>query len=287
MNPEHISTETNARGSVADAVRDHLKAAAVADPNPWLQAALGLGYSAVWRKLSGDAAWTLDDLALVAGKQSIGLGALLRDLGCRLDNAITAAVSIHGSNVDASVVLAGGQARDNTTPEALVAVERGGHWMVVCRDQVAAGERYHSVTSLVISAGAARKPRVAVIDDNVDICETAAQVLCSTSAMDVSVYVDPAALLASDATGFDAYVFDWRFPRSTAEAAIQRLREFDPLRRKPVWIVTGEAASEGGDVEKALTRVVREFGCKTKEKPIRWVLLREEILQELQEAARA
>lgn len=281
-------SETEDRGdsseaslAIGNAVRDLLTQQ---DPkfavNPWLKSALGLGATAVWRKLTGEAKWTAEDLEAVASKMGISLGDLLRSLASRMDNSVKGMCEVDGRDHVIDLVLDEAAALRIGNVD-YVAVERKGQWRVLGPGDVSPGESFRHIKHMSMTMKAGGRARVALLDDDPEITYQAATVLAKSGQIDSDRFDCSEDLIKElDANKqYDAYVFDWRLAEGTSESLIQAIRGREASRKTPIFVVTGAIEAEGDAIEDDLARVVRDFGCKTMLKPVRWKLLQAEISQ--------
>lgn len=246
--------------------------------NQWLKTALDLGHTAVWRKLNGEAKWTVEDLGAIAAKLEVGLADIMRMLAAQMDQVVTGVFHLEGKDQKVELVLEDGAPAGQGVVD-YVAVEREGQWHVLRPSAVETHETWRYIRNVSMEMRPSSKAKVALLDDDPIITSQAASVLEKDgliSSERFSTGSDLIYRLRQDVK-YDAFVVDWRLAEGTSEEVIRTIRNKDETKSTPIFVVTGAIEAEGDSAEEELARVVRTFGCKTMMKPVRWKLLEAEI----------
>lgn len=247
-----------------------------------VQEALGLGYTTVWRKLNGEVPWSLDELAAVARKFNVSTGEFLRRIGLQSEEPSKAArCLIDGREVVLDLVI-GPQLSDEAGLPPLVAVRRGETWRIIDSQAKDSDEGCHSIVRMDLPGGVLRSPTVALLDDDPLITEQASKLLGLHAGLTCRAFGSKEEILTALDQGakFDAFVVDWLLGTETAQTVIEAIRSKDAHKRAPLFVVTGALGShDNSNIEDVLAYVVRRFSCKAREKPLRWKILGEEVVQ--------
>lgn len=249
--------------------------------NAQVQEALDLGYTTVWRKLTGEVAWSLEELAAVARKFKVSTGEFLRRIGLQAEETLKGRCLIDGREVMLDLVI-GPQLTEEAGLPPLVAVRRGQTWRVIDSQAKDSDERCYSIARMDLPAGVLRSPTVALLDDDSLITEQASKLLGLYSGLTCRAFSSKEEILNALEQGakFDAFVVDWLLGAETAQTVIEAIRTQDAHKRAPLFVVTGALGNhDNSNIEDALANVVRKFSCMAREKPLRWKILGEEVVQ--------
>lgn len=239
----------------------------------WLSDALGISYAQAHRRMNGSAAWTLEDIERV-GKL---FGESIADVvALGVGPASVPAVLHVGSRSLTCDIWVGARVTD-PTPDVLVAFRSKSGWEVrSARD--AGQEETFALERLQISARAAERKLVAVLDDDVDLTDSICAHL-SAGDYDARPFYRTADLQDRIKTiPFDAYVIDWIVGESSTEKAIATIRAKDPTC--PILVLTAQVVS-GRVRESEIAAAVTRFNLVFAEKPVRMAILRASLARAL------
>lgn len=275
------------------AVRGVLRQEGLADRQhaSFVSGALKLKHStSAWRKLSAKAPWTDEDLMLLALALDMTPGEFMRRLGAQLEGAKEAFVMVGGSAVPCSAAIGGPVVEEDLPRCDLVVVAREGALRIIEPREVAASERPLRVYSWsgavqMRQRATATKPLVAVLDDDTKVPLMASEEISEAFLTDV--FGDDARLCEElGRKCYDAFVIDWMMKGKTTEDLIRTIRQHEPSGKKaPIYVVTSAVGSGYAVIERDLARVVREYDCRTRQKPVSWYVFKQEIEAELRKAA--
>ena len=216
-----------------------------------VEAVLGISYAAAHRRVSGDLAWTLDEVERMAAHYGLSLADLV--LQEVIDEAARATLALAGLTLPCRVWL--GEATDPDKPTPLVAVKKGTEWLIV--PAIDAGEEpSFAVKTLLCSPKASQnRPRVAVLDDSADTTEPACGFL-RAAGFEAEPFATVQALRAALKTKkFDAYLIDWLIDQTTAAELLLEIRAADAVC--PIAVLTGKVREGRANVTEVAAVVAR------------------------------
>ncbi|QQC67865.1 helix-turn-helix domain-containing protein [Paraburkholderia ginsengisoli] len=246
---------------------------------------LNLSFSAASRKMKGQLPWDLKQLGSVATHFGETPGVLVES-NVDLEESITGEgmLMVSPRPLPCSVwigdELTGGRSAD------LVAIQSRGAWQIYPAEIAPAG-RIFNVLSVEIRPNLPQleKPSIAVLDDDIDT--HAANNVCdylNDHGLNATPFYDLLSFREGlKNTTFDAFIIDWLINDDTAEAAIVDIRAAENPSA-PIYLLTGQLKSGKARVDD-IARVVKQFGCKWIEKPVRMPILFSEISNELGRSA--
>ena len=124
-------------------------------------------------------------------------------------------------------------------------------------------------------------PRVAVLDDEVDVAASICQCL-RLQGLDAVAFSDPDALrLAVQGGRFHAFVLDWTLAHGTSEALVRSLRDHPGVRSAPIFVLTATAPLGGAPTDGRLARAVEQHGLHYRAKPFSCAVLGRQLQQAL------
>lgn len=227
-----------------------------------LEAAAGMGYQQVRRRMTGETPWNVDEIQRLASHFGEPLFSLL---GAMVDGAGQAAVlQLAAVQLPCSIWL-GAIASPDQWIGPLVAVQREGHgqWFVVPISEAGA-HPCHEIRRLIVEAAAPR--RVAVIDEDEELTHVTVQFLRRNGLEAVSYASAEHLRTALETTGFDGYILDWMVGGVDARELLSLIRAKSPSA--PVIILTGQIKA-GRVQEDDLASSLATFRAQLYEKPTR------------------
>ena len=227
-----------------------------------LEAAAGMAYQQVRRRMSGETPWNVDEIQRLASH----FGEPLFDLlGAMVDGAGQAAVlQLAAAQLPCSIWL-GAIVLPDQGIGPLVAVQRDGQgqWLVVPISE--AGARpCHEIRRLIFEAAAPR--RIAVIDEDEKLTRATVQFLRRNGLEAVSYATAEHLRTALETTSFDGYILDWIVSGADARELLPLIRAKSPSA--PVIILTGQIQA-GRVQEDDLAATLATFRAQLYEKPTR------------------
>lgn len=227
-----------------------------------LEAAAGMGYQQVRRRMTGETPWNVDEiqrLALHFGEPLFNL------LGAMVDGAGQAAVlQLASAKLSCSIWL-GVIVLPDQAMGPLVAVQGEGQerWIVVPLAE--AGVRpVHEIKRLIIEAAAPR--RIAVMDEDEELTRVTVQFLRKNGLEAISYATAEHLRTALETTSFDGYILDWIVNGVDARELLSLVRAKSPTA--PVIILTGQIKT-GHVHEDELAATIATFRAQLYEKPTR------------------
>jgi CheY-like chemotaxis protein len=188
--------------------------------NTTLEAAAGMKYQQVRRRMTGETSWNVDEIKRLASHFGEPVFKLL---GALVDDAGQPAVlKVAGLQLACSVWPGEAIVGDKAVGP-LVAVQDGesGEWEVVPPAD-AAGRTVHEVRRVIFEAEEPR--RVAVIDDDEATAEAIVQVLRQKGLEAISYSNAEHIRSALETTTFDGYIVDWQLGEQDARDLLQLIR---------------------------------------------------------------
>lgn len=212
-----------------------------------LEAAVGIAYQQVRRRMMGETPWSVDEIKRLAAHFG---EPMFRLLGALVDDAPGEPAVLHvgGAKVACSI-WPGPEASQGVGPYVAVPGDESEGWNVVLASE-AAGRVAFQVKRLIFEAEQPR--RVAVVDDDDDLAHAIVQFL-RQKGLDAISYTSAEHLrTALETTNFDGYILDWVLGEESAAALLPLIRAKNPAG--PVIILTGQidAGARESDLESAI-----------------------------------
>ena len=227
-----------------------------------LEAAAGMGYQQVRRRMTGETPWNVDEIQRLASHFGEPVFKLL---GALVDDAGQPAVLQVGAMKLPCSIWPGDQVATDKGIGPLVAVPGEGQdqWVVVPLAE--AGDRaIHEIKRLIFEAAAPR--RVAVVDDDDDLTRAIVQFLRKKGLEAISYNKAEHLRAAIETTSFDGYILDWLLDDSDARDLLPLIRAKNP--NAPLIILTGQIRA-GQAQEDDLASTIAAFRAQLYEKPTR------------------
>ena len=227
-----------------------------------LEAAAGMGYQQVRRRMTGETPWNVDEIQRLASHFGEPVFKLL---GALVDDAGQPAVMQVGAVKLPCSIWPGDQVDRDKGIGPLVAVPGDGpeHWIVL--PLADAGDRpIHEIKRLIFEAAAPR--RVAVVDDDDDLTTAIVQFLRKNGLEAISYNKAEHLRVALETTSFDGYILDWLLDESDARDLLPLIRAKSP--NAPLIILTGQIRA-GQAQEDDLASTIAAFKAQLYEKPTR------------------
>jgi CheY-like chemotaxis protein len=188
--------------------------------NTTLEAAAGMKYQQVRRRMTGETSWNVDEIKRLASHFGEPVFKLL---GALVDDAGQPAVlKVAGLQIACSV-WPGEAIAGHKAVGPLVAAQDGesGEWEVLL-SAVAAGRAVHEIRRVVFEAEEPR--RVAIIDDDEATAEAIVQVLRQKGLEAISYSNAEHVRSTLETTTFDGYIVDWQLGEQDARDVLQLIR---------------------------------------------------------------
>ncbi|PRX23994.1 response regulator receiver protein [Paraburkholderia sp. BL18I3N2] len=242
---------------------------------------LNLSFSAASRKMKGQLPWDLKQLGAVATHFGETPSVLVEsNEGFEDSIAGEGMLMVSPRPLPCSVWIGAELSGDRSAD--LVAIQSGNAWNIYPAEIAPAG-RIFNVLSVEIRPNLPHleKPAIAVLDDDTET--QAANNVCdylNDHGLNATPFYDLASFRESlKSNAFDAFIIDWLVNDDTAEAAILDIRKAENATA-PIYLLTGQLQSGKARVDD-IARVIKQFGCKWIEKPVRMPILFSEISHEL------
>jgi CheY-like chemotaxis protein len=231
--------------------------------NTTLEAAVGMKYQQVRRRMTGETSWNVDEIQRLASHFGEPVFKLL---GAFVDDAGQPAVlRVAGLQLPCSVwpgeVITGAKA---TGPLVAAQTEHGDWEVVVPAD--AGGRTLYEVRRLIFEGDEPR--RVAVIDDDYATAEAIVQVLRQKGLEAISYSSADHIRSALETTTFDGYIVDWQLGDSDARELLQLVRS--RTATAPLIVLTDTLTDSQ---EAHFEEVTTTFRAQLFEKPARTLML--------------
>lgn len=227
-----------------------------------LEAAAGMGYQQVRRRMTGETSWNVDEIQRLASHFGEPVFKLL---GALIDDAGQPAVlQINTMSLPCSIWPGDPVTKDKAVGP-LVVVPGDGHdqWVVVPLAQ--AGDRpLHELKRMIFEAAAPR--RVAVLDDDEDVTRSIVLFLRKKGLEAISYNKAEHLRAALETTGFDGYILDWLLDGDDARDLLPLIRTKSP--NAPLIILTGQIRT-GQTQEDDLASMIAAYRAQLYEKPTR------------------
>lgn len=212
-----------------------------------LEAALGIAYQQVRRRMMGVTAWSVDDINRIAAHFG---EPVFRLLGAMVDGEVgqPAVLLVSGAKLACSIWPTT-QAASGMGPYVAVPGDPPETWSVVLASE-AAGRQAVGIRRLVLEPEPPR--RVAVLDDDERMVQAVVESL-RLKGLDAIGYTQADELRSAlETTHFDGYILDWVIGTVSADELLPLLRAKNPTG--PIIVLTGQlgAAVEESDVASAM-----------------------------------
>ena len=226
-----------------------------------LEAALGLSYTQVRRRMLGEAPWTIDEIRRLATHFHEPLIPILSALADEPGKPAT--LPFGGTPLPCTIWPVGEPLSGRIGPMVALLDETTGQWTVAPASDVADRPSYE-LARLLFERAPPR--RVAVLDDDGDSAQSIVDFL-SAKGLDAKPFDCASSLLAAmDAEPFDGFVVDWLLGENTAKDLLSQIRVRMPSG--PLVILTGQIAT-GLATEDELVMVGTAYRALLFEKPTR------------------
>lgn len=246
---------------------------------------LGLSRSGAFRKFQ-DGAFSAADLQALAEHFQVDVSLLLSQTSAPQAQTQQAAglpptparIVLGGRHLACQVEV--GDELDPNDFSELVATLQGSEWQVHPFPGPQSGSPRHRVVQVLIRPAHRQLPRVAVLEDSVDLAANLKEAF-ENAGFRVELFTAADDLLdRATAQPFDAYLVDWWLNGKTSASMIQALRASQSA--VPLILTTG-AIANGYAVEDDIVRVAMEHRVQVIEKPFRLALLISQVRQLLGE----
>ena len=232
--------------------------------NTTLEAAAGMKYQQVRRRMTGETSWNVDEIKRLASHFGEPVFKLL---GALVDDAGQPAVlKVAGLQLACSVWPGEAIAVDKAVG-ALVAAQddESGEWQVLPPAD-AAGRAVHEVRRVIFEAEEPR--RVAVIDDDEAMAEAIVQVLRQKGLEAISYSNAEHIRSALETTTFDGYIVDWQLGDKDARDVLQLIRSRTAAAS---LIVLADTLTDSQEAQ--FEEVTATFRAQLFVKPVRTLML--------------
>lgn len=234
---------------------------------------LGIGYTLVYRRMTGAVAWELEEIEKVA----VHFGESLADVFAenRSEDLLAAVLVVDGLRLTCQFVL-GNVVRD---PErnSLVAVRVGAQWMLVPSGAAGVSPAYE-VKRMALEGKVDRRWRVAILDDDVHDAASIREHFADRG-FEVEAFSTVEELIGRmKIHPFDAYIVDWVLGQGSAAELLGMIRADD--RQCPIAVLTGKMRDDLLLVP-AVAEAVSTYKLLFFEKPTRLPIISTQVLQAL------
>lgn len=231
----------------------------------WLASAIGLSYAQAHRRMSGAAAWTLEELQRVGSLFGESLVEVI-SLG-ESQGSVPATMRVGAAHVPCALWV--GDVVERPQPDSIVAVQTSSGWTALCASEATDAVTY-AVERLHAKPRAPESKRIAVLDDDQDLTDSICAHLQDTG-YEARPYYRTADLQANLASiRHDGYVIDWIVGDSSTAALLARIREQD--RAAPIVVLTAQVLT-GLVRESEIAEAVARYDFVFAEKPVRMAIL--------------
>lgn len=227
-----------------------------------LEAASGMSYAQVRRRMTGETPWNVDEIKRLAthfGEPLFKLlGTLVDDVGHQ------ATLLLGGISLPCSI-WTGPQAPAASRVGPLVAIpsDTGDQWTVVPLGE--AGDRKaYEIKRLLFEAAPAR--RVAVVDADDNLAASICQFLREKGLDAISYRTGDQLRVALETARFDGFILDWMLGDGTIHELLAGVRAKNP--HGPIVILSGQFEA-GGAQEDELAATILAYRAQLYEKPTR------------------
>jgi ActR/RegA family two-component response regulator len=226
-----------------------------------LEAAVGLSYTQVRRRMLGEAPWTIDEIKQLANHFHEPLIPIMSALAD--EPGVPATLPFGGAALPCTIWPVGEPLTGRIGPMVAMLDKTTGQWTVAPASEVADCPSYE-LARLLFERAPPR--RVAVLDDDSDSAQSIVDFL-GAKGMDAKPFTCVTDLLAAmEDDPFDGFVVDWLLGDNTAKDLLSKIRARLPAG--PVVILTGQIAT-GAATEDELVMVGASYRALLFEKPTR------------------
>jgi CheY-like chemotaxis protein len=272
---------------VARRVRELMEQHGIAKRNQTskLSQILGLSFVQAHRKMTGSAAWTLNQIKAVAMHFGQSPGALIESIDSpeaptTRGTLYEAELAIRDKRLACLASITGVLGADKRCD--FVALQQDGGWLIYESADAPEGERF-AVERIELRSRQmhSTRPVIAVIDDEKDIADNVCEYLNERGFKAVPYYTAATIRDAVRSRTFDGFIIDWLLGRETAESAIEEIRA-SQHSNAPITLLTGKLQTGKAD-EDDIARIIRTFGdIVCLEKPARLSLLAADLAKRLE-----
>ena len=231
----------------------------------WLATSIGLSYAQAHRRMSGAAAWTLEELERVGalfGESLIEVVSLGEARG-----SVPATMRLGTASVPCDLWI--GEVVEHPKPDSIVAVKTSSGWAAVCASEATDTATY-TVERLHAKPQALTRTVIAVLDDDEDLTDSICAHL-EDSGYEARPYYRTADLQSSlDVVHHHGYVIDWIVGESSTAQLIASIRSRDPAA--PIVVLTAQVLA-GVVQESEIADAVARYDFVFAEKPVRMAIL--------------
>jgi len=227
-----------------------------------LEAAAGMSYQQVRRRMSGEVPWNVEEIKRLASHFGEPLFKLLGSLVD--DPGRPATVHLAGVTLPCWLwpgPLAPAEARIG--PLVAIPNESRDQWTVVPAADAGNRETYE-IKRLIFEAAPAR--RVAVLDDDDDLATSIVRFLREKGLDAISYRTAAHVESALQTTHFDGFILDWMLADGTIRDLLPTIRASNPA--SPIIILTGQIDT-GGAQEREIEATITAYRALLYEKPVR------------------
>jgi CheY-like chemotaxis protein len=230
----------------------------------WLATSIGLSYAQAHRRMSGAAAWTLEELERVGalfGESLIEVVSLGEARG-----SVPATMRLGTASVPCDLWI--GEVVEHPKPDSIVAVKTSSGWAAVCASEATDAATY-SVERIHAKPRALARTVIAVLDDDRDLTNSICAHL-QDSGYEARPYYRTADLQSALDSRHDGYVIDWIVGESSTAQLIASIRSRDPAA--PIVVLTAQVLA-GVVQESEIADAVARYDFVFAEKPVRMAIL--------------
>jgi len=230
----------------------------------WLATSIGLSYAQAHRRMSGAAAWTLEELERVGalfGESLIEVVSLGEARG-----SVPATMRLGTASVPCDLWI--GEVVEHPKPDSIVAVKTSSGWAAVCASEATDASTY-SVERIHAKPRALARTVIAVLDDDRDLTNSICAHL-QDSGYEARPYYRTADLQSALDSRHDGYVIDWIVGESSTAQLIASIRSRDPAA--PIVVLTAQVLA-GVVQESEIADAVARYDFVFAEKPVRMAIL--------------
>lgn len=226
-----------------------------------LEAALGMSYTQVRRRMLGEAPWSVEEIRKLAGyfhEPLIPIMSALAD-----EPGIPATLPFAGAVLPCTIWPVGQPLAGRIGPMVAMHDKTTDQWTVASASEVADSPSYE-LARLLFERAPPR--RVAVLDDDRDLARSIVDFLGAKGIDAQSFNCAVELLCAMESQNFEGFVVDWLLGDTTAKDLLSKIRARVPSG--PVVVLTGQIAT-GLATEAELAMVGASYRALLFEKPTR------------------
>jgi len=271
---EASAPNSNSGAFYANSIFDRHSVPLRGDRTRLVQQVLGLEYRAAHRRVRGEAPFTFEEMAKLAGH-----------FGETLPDVFSAALARSGETgtfLSASLRLACrftlGRVVEKPAPGALVATKQGVEW-IVTPGADAVGAPVYEARQVTLESKPSQGQRVAVLDDDADITDSVCQYLRRSGFTAEPFHSVPELSAAAAKAPFDAYVLDWLVGPVNVSQLISDLQHAD--EPSVVAVLTGQVDS-GVAIASDIAEALATYDVLYFQKPVHLAILTAQLVRSLQ-----